>query len=785
MVAESNPARRRADSSTRRPVKRTRWIIAGVVGALLGSVVSAPLAANAGIDPTAGLQSLLGAAAGTGASSDAAGGMSRSGPMQAVDEEDGGLRVRVSPTIATTISLTAPVAISVEIENATGEALAPGVVRLVRASGAIDDHSALDDWLVADVEDGAGISGAVVAIAESESRSLAAGGATVVSFTVPGEALADLAASPVIGLGAELRVGDTVVAAGTGAYANADVPAAGSVAVALAAPLTTPTTGDPAGLIEPSRLENWTGPTGLLTRQLDALAGRRVAIGIDPRIIASIRVLGSSAPPSATAWLQRLSEMPNEVFPLAYADADLAVQAQLDLPELLTPTSFSDALDPANFAAADGGDTTDDGAAPATDESVEPEPTPGGVPTTEQLLDWPYTRTDLAWPADDTVAIGDLAYFDAAGLTTALLAPGNAEPIEAPAPSSATIDGSTALVADAGLTAPLRAASDASTDVEWRQATGELLAELALDAGEARTTVLATFDRAAASQSDRVAAVIDAIGGSGWSSLAGLSDAIGAPPAERTLVDLPEADERVTMVGRAVQAEADVTEFATVLDDPAQLTGPTRRELMSLLDVAWLADREAWNATVSDWLATQRAVLGSVSVVQSSTINVVSTETGVPATIDNTLPYPVTVVVDVDPSNGRLIVEDRVEATVEPQSRSTVRVPVAAGVGNGEVSLEVSLSSTSGVPIGDPVVIPANVQADWEGLGSAVIATIVVLVFGIGVWRNIRRRRRERAAAAEAGTDGGAEASADAASATDDQPAADDRSGDPTDAPRG
>ena len=45
---------------------------------------------------------------------------------------------------------------------------------------------------------------------------------------------------------------------------------------------------------------------------------------------------------------------------------------------------------------------------PATDQPVEPEPTPGGTPTTEQLLDWPYTRTDLAWPADDTVAVGDL-----------------------------------------------------------------------------------------------------------------------------------------------------------------------------------------------------------------------------------------------------------------------------------------------------------------------------------------------------------------------------------------
>ncbi len=610
------------------------------------------------------------------------------------------------------------------------------------------------------------------------------------SFTVPAEAFAELDGSPVVGLGAELLVGDSVVAAGTAAYANADVPAAGSVAVALAAPLTTPTTGAAIGLIEPDQLANWTSTTGLLTRQLDALAGRRVAIGIDPRIIASIRALGASAPATAAAWLQRLADVPNEVFPLAYADADLAVQAQLNLPALLTPTSFSDVLDPANFATLDGDGAAgeNDGAgAPATDEPIEPEPTPGEVPTTDELLEWPYTRTDLAWPADDTVASGNLAYFDAAGLTTALLAPGNVEPVDGPAPSSATIDGSTALVADAGLTAPLRAASEASTDTEWREATGQLLAELALDAGEARTTVLATLDRGAASQTARVSSVIDEIAGSSWSSLAGLSEAIGAPPEDRMLIDQPEPDERRALVGRSVEVEADVVEFATVLDDERLLTGPTRRDLMSVLDVAWLDDPEAWNAVVADWLAAQRSVLGSVSVVPSSTINVVSTETGVPATVENTLPYPVTVVVDVDPSNGRLIVEDRVEVTVEPQSRSTVRVPVAAGVGNGEVSLTVSLSSTAGVPIGTAVVIPANVQADWEGLGAAVIAAIVVLVFGIGVWRNIRRRRRERAAtaaaaiaAAASGGDAGTESTPDDHSATDRG-----NDGEPTDPARG
>ena len=729
-------------------------MLTGFALAALTGAAAAPLAAGAGVDLGANPQAALASVDGT-ARSDAASGMSLAGSMQAVDEEESGLRVRVAPTIATTVSFGAPVAITVEIENATGEAVAAGVVRLVRSGSAIDDQATLDDWLVPDLEGASGISSSNVPLAESESRSLAAGGATVVSFTVPGEAFADVDGSPVIGLGAELLVGDTVVAAGTSAYANADVPASGSVAVALAAPLTTPTAGGAVGLIEADQLENWTGPTGLLARQLDALAGRRVAIGIDPRIIASIRVLGSSAPVSAVAWLQRLADVPNEVFPLAYADADLAVQAQLELPALLTPTSFSDVLDPANFTTGagnvDGGDGT---AAPATDEPVEPEPTPGGVPTTDQLLEWPYTRTDLAWPADDTVAAGNLAYFDAAGLTTALLAPGNVEPVDGPASASATIDGSTALVADGGITGPLRAASEASTDTEWREATGELLAELALDAGASRTTVLATFDRGATSQTARVSALIDEIGGSGWSSLAGLSEAIGAPPESRMLLDEPETSERRAVVGRMVEAEADVSEFATVLDDEQLLTGPTRRELLSLLDVAWLDDREAWTSAVSDWLLRQRNVLASVSVVPSSTINVVSTETGVPTTIENDLPYPVTVVVDVSPSNGRLIVEERVEQTVEPQSRSTVRVPVAAGVGNGEVTLEVSLTSTTGVPVGTPVEIPANVQADWEGLGAAVLAGIVILVFGIGVWRNIRRRRRERAAAAETGEAG-------------------------------
>lgn len=763
--------------------------------ATLASLSAAPIAANAGVDPVGGVRAML-ASAGVDPVSDSTGGRSSTRPPQSLDDETTGLRVRVSPTISTSLSFGAPVAISVEIENATGESLAPGVVRLVRTTEVIDDPAELDGWLAsagvaatdADgaAEGGGGadasIDAAAVVLGEGESRSLPAGGSMIVSFTIPSEAFADLAESPVVGLGAELRVGDTLVASGAAAYPNSGVPAVGSVAVALAAPLTAPVNDGATGLIDPAQLENWTGPTGLLTRQLDALAGRRVTIGLDPRVIASIRVLGSSAPASATAWLERLANLPNEVFPLAYADADLAAQSQLGLPAPLAPETFSDRIDPANFTApaadeAEGNDT-DAGTGQGetqTDAPADPEPAPDAVPTTDEILAWPYTRTDIAWPADNSVVAGDLAFLDNAGLTTALLAPGNVDSSGGTLSASTNVDGSTALVADAGLTEPLRAASVASTDTEWRAATGELLSELALDAGSARTTVLATFDRGAPSRSDRVSAVIDAIGGSGWSTLAGLSEAIGAPPEPRALVGEPEPPERLAAIERMVSAEAAVTEFASVLADERLLTGPTRRQLLSLLDVAWIDDPEAWNAAVSDWLAVQRSVLGAVSVVPSSQVNVVSSSSPLPTTIENALPYPVTVIVAVEPSNGRLIVEDEVEITVEAESRGTVNVPIAAGVGNGEVSLAVSLSSPTGVPIGSTVTIPANVQADWEGLGAALLATIVVLVFGIGIWRNIRRRRRDRADAASDADATTAVSEADGDSETDAvEPALDD-----------
>ncbi len=645
-------------------------------------------------------------------------------PAARAAEPVAGVSVSVAPADGTSVTAGAPIGVVVEIVNGSDAAIEAGTLSLGVAASGLDDVDDLDSWT-----SDSGLPASARTVFERATAALPIGAVATLEFTLP--AGATDAADPAVGLAASLESGGADVAWGTTAVANALVTDGDGPGLALVYPLTVPV--NEGGVLPAERLASWTGPTGLLTRQLDAVSGAGVAIGIDPRIPVSIRALGSSAPESAVAWLEALAKMPNEVFPLAYADADLAVQAQAGLDAPLEPLGFGDVVDDADFA---------DGQNPAGATN-----TPGEAPTDADLADWDFTRTDLAWPADDTVASGDLDRFAAGGLTTAILAPGNVEGAGGASNAAATVDGRGAVVADARLQVPLRLAAAAQTDAEWRSAASRLLAELAVGPGEGSTTFLGSFARSAGADAERIGETLAALDGSQWSRTATLTEAVGAPPVSRTLVSLPEDAQRLDNVDRLLSAESAVGEFSDVLDDPLVLTAPTRRDLLGLLAVGWLDLPTEWSEAVGRWLIDQRAITGSVSVVPTSSVLVVASETGIPITIENDLPYAVNVVLTVDPSNGRLLVEDTVEATVEGVSRRTVQVPVAAGVGSGEVTLEVSLASPGGTPLGSVVRIPANVHADWEGVGATILAVLAVGVFGAGILRTILRRRRQRAEA--------------------------------------
>jgi Family of unknown function (DUF6049) len=670
---------------------------------------------------------------------------------------DSDVTLSVAPAVSAVLQPGQDLQLTATITNGTAEPLTSGVLHVYLAERALTTRTALDDWLR---PDDAGNPGDVI-LSQSTPAAILPGNSETVSLTVPAASvgLTVQNAWGARGLAATIATGDTVIAEGRSTFVWGSTGPMPPVNVAMVMPITTP--AGTVGLISSQALETYTAPSGLLTRQLDGVINRPVAIAIDPMVIASIRVLGSAAPASAVDWLNRLARSTNDIFPLSYADADIALEVQAGAPALLGPTSFEQAIDPANFSTptpepdvptADGDEPT--GAPTATPSGTateEPSPGPTGTPpSTGELLAWDYTATNIAWPAEGTVTAADLGVFAGAGLTTAIVAgsqvAGPNTDIVPNAPIS--LGDSVGLAIDDPLSEAIRRAANATTDDDWRQAMAEALAQLAVVAQDSASshTLLAAFDRGWPPTSSRLSQTIDALTAVPWKAPASLQEALASPRTPDVSFQGKAApDARVDLATQLLQREAEVGAFATAATDPIAITGTHRLDMLAVLATSWATQADAWREAVTANLIASGTLLQSIAVTTKGPINVLASQVDIPVTLSNALPQAVTVRVHLVPSNGRLVVGSDVDATVDAESAQTIKVPVSAKVGNGDVTLRVSVFSPTGVPVGVPGLVDVNVQAEWEGVGAVIFAVLVVLFFGFGVWRNIVRRRKERA----------------------------------------
>jgi hypothetical protein len=136
---------------------------------------------------------------------------------------------------------------------------------------------------------------------------------------------------------------------------------------------------------------------------------------------------------------------------------------------------------------------------------------------------------------------------------------------------------------------------------------------------------------------------------------------------------------------------------------------------------------------------------------------VASSQTSIPIRIANALDFAVTVRVDATPRRPLLRIDSPVELTVEPGSSKTVRLDAQA-ITNGRVTVDVDLTSPTGVAVGRSRPFQVDLQAQWETVGI-VVGIVVALVFAGGIARNVivRRRRsaRQRAAESDSARDAG------------------------------
>lgn len=697
---------------------------------------------------------------------------------------DGLVSVEVSPSDGGAVEPSSLTSFGITLTNGTDADLPAGSVSLAVTTARITGTAALDAWLDTTGADASATPAGATVVRTIEIPELIAGQQYVVSgldFTPPALGLDDADAWGSYGVSAGYVAGDTAAGGRTALVWRAQGQPA-STTMAVVAPLTVPI--GYGGLLDADELTELTADDGALTTQLDALFGEQIALGIDPRIIASIRALGTRAPEGAVSWLARLEAAPNETFALQYGDAEPAVQAEAGLDRLLTPSSFAFALDVADFPIVpptetpsptgsptsepdEAQPTPQTGASPAISSedaaaatpSEEPTPTPSPsetpaqpvptVPTMDELLAWSYSLPTIVW-ANGAVTDADLAVFAASGGTVALIDSANTSDSGQTPRASSTVGTTQTLLADHGLAESLADAAAATTDGAFDSAIADVSARAAAigTEGSAGGTVVAVLPRGVDAPLPALGDTVNALRTLPATAQTSVAAALLEPPTVVTLGGLAPDDVRVSDVQVLVDEEQDVTAFSSVLDDPELLTGRERATLLSSLAAGWLSGEDGWGSAVTAQQERTDTVLASVRVTDSSRINMVGGEVSLPFAVRNDLPYPVTVVMEASPSNGRLSISGSVTQEIAADSRATVLVPVQSQIGNGDVTLRLQLFSTSGQAIGDQSFVGVNVRADWEGIGAVVLALLVALLFVSGVIRMVLGRRAKRRAAA-------------------------------------
>jgi hypothetical protein len=500
------------------------------------------------------------------------------------------------------------------------------------------------------------------------------------------------------------------------------------------------------GLLSREQLEELTAPDGSLTAVLDAVQGTSSILAVDPAVPAAIRVLGTAAPTTAQEWLARLLQLPNSRFALQFGDADVATQIDAGLTTPWQPTSLAAFVDADAVAAPTATPTPSASSGEPAEEAPDGD-APPPLPDLATLLDIGDSDAPVIyWPATGTAGPGVVSTLSTTVPGALTLLGSDAVTADAAAPSGrATAEEAGLLVTDADVSAALRAGSVEEDGAQRGARLATASAELTFAAAAAGgAPLLVTVDRANTRAPGGLRSAIDAASLPGLATT-GLDGVIAGEPRQVVVADATTDPARTAAVGALSDGADRIARFATILDDPALLTGPERASILQVLGAGWMIDGADWDTAFAAHRAGTEETLSSVGILPSSPLNLLTAGTDLRFWVHNELPYPVNVVLYADPNDLRVDVERQTVVAAAAASNTPVAVPVRARIGNGDVQIQLSLRSPALEPVGDTQTVDVNVRADWEGYGIGIMAVLIVGFLAIGVFRTVRRRRLKSA----------------------------------------
>ena len=367
-------------------------------------------------------------------------------------------------------------------------------------------------------------------------------------------------------------------------------------------------------------------------------------------------------------------------------------------------------------------------------------------------------RTDLSWPAQAAPSTSVLRQAAAQDAPIVVAAPGSLAPdpeisytptgLTTVATSTGAV---TALLPDAALSSQLSAPSQTSPAAARQRVAAEL-AIVARERPAEERAILLTAPRSWTPTPEVARAQLEGIDSIPWARLMPVSTLVDTP-----VPDLPRTSPATTAASAGELTQDDLVAlaetrtgvqlFAQVVPDPTVLTAPVDAATLAATSVAWRTDPAGRNAAIDRLTAAADATTSALSIVSQSDFTLISAGSSLPIKVHNALDQEASVTVALSPDDPRLVAEEPVTVVVPAGSDATARVPVRA-VGRGNVTVTVQILSPDGTVIASPASIGVKVRADWENLGTAVIAGVLVLLLGGGIWRTIHRGRSDRRASA-------------------------------------
>lgn len=238
---------------------------------------------------------------------------------------------------------------------------------------------------------------------------------------------------------------------------------------------------------------------------------------------------------------------------------------------------------------------------------------------------------------------------------------------------------------------------------------------------------------------------LQALNAAPWVELKTVSELVESEPStvERTALDQVPSTSPAISASTLQSAKSILNEaehFSSILTEPNLVVPPLQAAYQNLTSRSWLRNAKGRALAKSQLEQNVSKLLGSITVISGSNYNLISSGSEIPMRLKNSLDQAVSFQVNLVPDDTRLRAD--VSQVVRAEKNSEVTTPIKLqAVGSGDVTVGVELIANDGTVIELDYTFSVRVRADWETLGTAIIAGILVLLLSGGIWRTIKRGR--------------------------------------------